>query len=406
MLLTGAAILLLGNGLFGTLLGVRANLENFGLTEIGMIMAAYFLGYVVGSFVCARTVHQVGHIRTLAAVSAILAATAIAHAIFVDPVVWGVLRLVTGFCIVGFFLVIESWLNSLAPPTVRGRVFSLYMLVNLLAIAIGQFLLAVADARDFVLFGLVTILFSLSLVPTALTQVDAPPPQDAGGLGLARLYEASPVGVLGCLTCGLVTGSFWGLGAVFGSKLALSQIGIASFMSAVILGGAVAQWPIGSISDRIDRRKVIVSVAAVGSGAAFLTLVVSTHSFVALLGTAALLGASMFSLYSLSVARTHDVLGQENVLAATRGLVLVFGIGAVIGPLTTGVIMDSFGAVWMFGWYGLIFVLFAGFSLYRMRRGEIVPPADQSTFVPLLRTSQEAIEIAEARNLPTDTGGD
>jgi MFS family permease len=169
VLLGGVAILLLGNGLFGTLLGIRANIENFGAASTGLIMSAYFLGYAVGSYLCVQAINGVGHIRTFAALSATLAATAIAHAIFVDPVVWGLFRLVAGVCIVGVFLVIESWLNFMTPPPMRGRVFSIYMMVNLLAMASGQFLLMVASPGDFVLFGIVSILFALSLLPTSLS---------------------------------------------------------------------------------------------------------------------------------------------------------------------------------------------------------------------------------------------
>lgn len=399
VILSGASLLLLGNGLFGTLLGVRASLESFGIATTGIIMSAYFLGYTIGSFLCVRAVDRVGHIRTLSAVSAILAATAVSHAILVGPVAWGIFRLVTGTCIVGFFLVIESWLNSITPDEMRGRVFSIYMTVNLMAVASGQFLLTLANPKDFLLFGVVAILFSLSLVPTALAQIDAPAPRAAGGLSLAQLFSASPVGTIGSLTCGFVAGSFWGMGPVLGNKIGLSQSEIATFMSAVILGGMLAQWPIGSISDRVDRRKVIIAVAALGTVAAALVVVLVKVSLVAFLIASAVFGAALFPLYSLAVARTHDVLGTENVLAATRGLVLVFGIGAVFGPLVSGWVMEAFAPLAMFALISGIYASYGAYAVYRVPRGETVPAAEQSAFVPLIRTSQEAIEIAQASNL-------
>jgi MFS family permease len=400
VLLSGAAILLVGNGLFGTLIGVRATIETFGPAATGTIMSAYFAGYVAGSFLCVKVIARVGHIRTLAALSAILASTAMAHAIFVHPVAWGAFRMLAGLCIVGFFLVTESWLNSIAPRGMRGRVFSIYMTINLLAVAAGQYLLAVADPAGFVLFGVVTILFALSLVPTSLAQIDAPPPQRATGLKLRDLYEASPVGVVGCLTCGVLTGSFWGMGPVFGNKIGLSEVGIAGFMSTVVIGGMLAQWPIGSLSDRIDRRKVIVFTAALGSVAAGLAVPLAKFSMAGLLVAATVFGAALFPLYSLSVARTHDVIGGERVLETTRGLMLLFGVGAIVGPLVSGWVMASFDPRSIFVLFSVLFAVFAGFSLYRLPRGETVAAEDQTSFVPMVRTSQEAVEIAEEENLP------
>jgi len=402
VLLSGAAVLLVGNGLFGTLIGVRATIESFSPATTGMIMSAYFTGYVAGSFLCVKAIAQVGHIRTLAALSAILAATAMAHAIFIHPVVWGAFRMVAGLCVVGFFLVTESWLNSIAPPGMRGRVFSIYMTVNLLAVASGQYLLALADPGEFVLFGVVSILFALSLVPTALAQIDAPPPQRPQGLNLRALYHASPVGVVGCLTCGILTGSFWGMAPVFGNKIGLSQVGIAGFMSTVIIGGMLAQWPIGTLSDRIDRRKVIVFTAAMGCIAAGLAAFLAKISTTGLLAAAALFGAALFPSYSLAVARTHDVIGGERVLETTRGLILLFGVGAIVGPLISGWVMASFDPRSIFVLFAGLFAAFAAFGLYRLPRGETIAAEDQTAFVPLVRTSQEGVEFAEEPNLPKD----
>lgn len=399
VLLTGAALVLMGNGLFGTLLGVRANIEAFGVANTGAIMSAYFVGYALGSYILVGTVVRVGHIRVLAALSAILSAIAITHAIAVDLIVWGILRFVSGLCIVGVFLVIESWLNSSAPSHLRGRVFSVYMTVNLLAVAAGQFLLAAADPAGFVLFAFVSILFALSLVPTALARVDAPPPVTPGGLTLRELYAASPVGTVGCFACGFVGGSFWGMGPVFASGIGLAQTSIASFMSATILGGMAAQWPVGSISDRIDRRKMIVAVAGVGVGAALLTAILAGKWLPAMLASAALFGSALFPLYSLTVARTHDVLGPDKVLEATRGLIVVFGIGAAMGPTVSGWVMEAFAPYAIFLLFAIIFALFALFSLYRLPRGETVAPDDQSTYVPMMRTSAQAVEMAETVNL-------
>jgi len=403
VLLGGVAILLLGNGLFGTLLGIRANIENFGAANTGLIMSAYFLGYAVGSYLCVQAINGVGHIRTFAALSATLAATAIAHAIFVDPVVWGVFRLVAGVCIVGVFLVIESWLNFMTPPPMRGRVFSIYMMVNLLAMASGQFLLMVASPGDFVLFGVVSILFALSLLPTSLARIEAPPPQPASRLTLRELYAASPLGVVGCLASGFAAGAFWGMGPVFANSIGLAEFGVASFMSAVILGGMAAQWPIGSLSDRIDRRKVIIATAALGAIAAGSIALSGPVSLTITLILSMLFGASLFPLYSLCVARTLDVLDNDKVLEATRGLILLFGIGAVLGPIVSGWSMGVAAPIAMFALLAAVFTLLTGFAIYRKPLGETVATDEQSSFVPMLRTSEYAIEMAERPNIDPDT---
>jgi len=402
ILLAGTAILLLGNGLFSTLLGVRASLEEFDLSTTGLIMSSYFLGYIGGSFLCVHAVLRVGHIRTFAALSALLAAIAVTHAIFVDPLVWGILRLAAGFCIVGLYLVIESWLNARSPAALRGRVFSVYMTVNLLAVAVGQFLLVLYDPREFQLFGLVTILFALSLVPIVLARVEAPAPQEPTGLTLGRLYRASPVGVVGCLASGFIAGSFWGMGPVFAKNVGLSQSGIAAFMSVTILGGMLAQWPVGLLSDRRDRRKIITAAAAAAMVAAVAVFAVAGRWMAPLIALSALFGAAMFPLYSLAVARTHDMLDPEEILEATRGLVLVFGVGAVLGPLAAGFVMDALSPAAMFAMFALTYALLVGFCLYRMPRRDPVPVEAQTAFVPLLRTSQQAAEMAEAPNLAPD----
>lgn len=402
VLLGGAAVLLLGNGLFGTLLGVRASLEAFGIATTGTIMSAYFLGYAVGTFLCANAIERVGHIRAFAAFSAVLAAIAIAHAIFVAPLVWGVFRFVAGLCVVGFFLVIESWLNGSAPPKQRGRVFSVYMTVNLLAVAAGQYLLLLADPADFVLFGVVTILFALSLVPIALTRLDAPPIHATTGLGLRQLYAGSPIGVIGSLICGFVGGSFWGMGPVFAAKMGLTGTGIAAFMSAVIIGGMLAQWPVGALSDRRDRRKVIVAVAVMGAFATAVITIAAAWSLTVFLAMAFVFGTALFPLYSLAVARTHDVMGTEKVLEVTRGLILVSGVGAVLGPIVSGWVMEAFAPLAIFVLFALIFAAFAAFSAYRISIGTLVPADEQSAFVPLLRTSPEAVEMAEMPNMAAE----
>lgn len=395
VLLITTAILLLGSGLFGTLLGVRATLEEFNTSIIGLIVSAYFAGFMAGTFLCVRIVRQVGHVRAFAAFAALFAVSAIAHSIWVTPLAWLVFRFLAGVAAVGLALIIESWLNAQAQPENRGRIFSIYMVVNLSAVAFGQLLLMVADPATFVLFSVAAMLFAASLIPTALVRVQAPPPQEASSLGLRKLLRASPVGVAGCFAVGIVGGAFGGMAPVFVLQTGFNQDQVAVFMFLAIIGGMLSQFPIGRYSDGRDRRKVITVVATMAAVSAFAVSVASISTFTLLAAAALAFGALKFPLYGLSVARAHDVLRPEQALEATHGLMLAFGVGATAGPVMAGIVMNIGGPHTLFVWFGAILVLLGLFSFYRSRVGEEVPPEDQSHFMMQYATSHEVLEMAE-----------
>ena len=256
-LLFGLGVLLLGSGLQGTLLGVRAGIEGFAAQTVGLLMAAYYAGYAAGSLYVPVLVRRAGHIRTFAALASVASAAPLLHALYVAPWTWTVLRSVSGFCFVGLFMVVESWLNDKATNATRGTILSIYMIVNLTALAAGQLLLVLADPADYQLFALSSVLVSLALVPVALTRSAAPVPLKTARLGLGRLYAVSPLGVVGSFGAGLVQGAFWGRAPRFGQSIGLSTAGIAAFISLTIVGGVLLQWPVGRLSDRFDRRTVI-----------------------------------------------------------------------------------------------------------------------------------------------------
>ncbi|TVQ32519.1 MAG: MFS transporter [Geminicoccaceae bacterium] len=385
----------LGSGLFGTLLGVRATQEGFSTGATGLIMSAYFLGFILGAFVCVEVVARVGHVRAFAAFAAIATAMALSHAIWVDVIPWVVFRFVAGVVMVGVALVIESWLNAGTNAQNRGRVFATYMVANLSALALGQLLLTTQDPAGFQLFAFVAILFALCLVPTAVARVQTPLPHEPTGLGALELLRRSPVGVIGCFAVGLVGGGFWGMAPVFATQLGYDEARVALFMSTAIVGGMVAQIPVGRFSDGRDRRKVIAGMAILAAGASLFVYLQATGAFALLALGAFLFGATKFPLYGLAVARAHDVLRPEEALEATRGLMLVFGIGAAIGPFVAGLVMGAVGPAILFGWFGLVFGGLALFSLYRLARTDPIPIPDQTVFVPHFQTSPEAVELAE-----------
>ena len=393
VLLVTTGVLLAGSGLFGTLLGVRASLENLSTTATGLVMSAYFAGFILGAFLCVRIVAEVGHIRAFAAFAAIAAAIALLHVLWIALLPWVILRFVHGIAMVGLALIIESWLNAKADADNRGRIFAIYMVVNLSALAVGQLLLSTGEAASFELFALVAILFALSLVPTALVQVRTPVPHEPTGLGVGELLRRSPTGVLGCFTVGIVGGGFWGLAPLMVTELGHGEDRVALFMFAAILGGMLLQFPIGRLSDLYDRRLVILLVAVLAALAGVLVTLATAAPFAALAAAALAFGGFKFPLYGLAVARAHDVLGAGQALEATRGLMLVFGVGAALGPFLAGLVMGALGPAALFAWFGVVFAGLALFAAYRLTRTVPMPAAAQSDFAPIFATSQEAVEL-------------
>lgn len=392
-LLSATAILLLGSGLLGTLLGVRAGIEAFSATITGLIMSGYFVGYVIGSYRCPRIVRRVGHIRTFTAMAAVSAACVIVHGLIVNPYAWWVLRVLTGICMVGMFLVLESWLNEQADHTQRGKVFAAYMSVNLFALGLGQFLFLIYGAEELASFALVSLFLSLALVPVALTRTPEPRPVEVPHLRLRRLISISPLGTAGALFTGLGNGAFWGMGPLFGHDIGLSTAGVASFMAAVILGGAVLQWPIGHFSDRHDRRTVLAVVAMASAAAAVMVVLAARGLVPGLSAWAILFGGFSFSVYSLAVAHTNDHIGGGEVLEATQGLLLLNGIGAAVGPLLAGVLIEFMGPRSLFAYLAIAYGLLGLFTLYRMRVTPPIPLQEQTEFVVMARTGVAAAEL-------------
>ena len=392
-LLLAIAILLFGAGLLSTALGVRAGIEGFSDTVTGIIMAAFFLGYVVGSYLCPRLISQVGYIRAFAVFAAIGNASIILHGLFVDPLAWWLLRMVTGVCMVGLYLVIESWLNSLLDRRNRGKIFAVYVSVTLLSLGAGQYLLLIYSADQFATLALCAIFFSFALVPIAVTRLTQPPHVAVPKLIVRRLLSISPLGVAGALATGLGNGSFWGLGAVYAHNLGFPQTDIALFMSAVIFGGALLQVPIGHQSDLHDRRKVLTVVCFFAVLAALSIYLFAPQSKPGMLVSAVFYGGFSFAVYSLTVAHTNDHIEPAEVLEATRGLLLLNGVGAAIGPIIAGVLMQAYGAQALILYFSVVFGSLGLFALYRMIFSAAVPMEQQVEFVPLSRTGPAAVEM-------------
>lgn len=387
-LLLSVALLLMGSGLQGTLLPVRANIEDFSALDIGVLGSAYFFGFALGCVYGPRVVRRVGHIRTFTAMVAIASSVVLAHALILSPIVWWLLRAATGVCFAVLYMVIESWLNEKSTNENRGVVFSIYTIINLSVITLGQLMLILDEPTDFALFALASILVSLAAVPVALTRAPAPAPIQAVRIRLRYLYARSPVGVLGCLAVGLANGSFWALAPVFAQADRADVTGVALFMSVTVIAGAIGQWPLGRLSDRMDRRKVIV-LACLGAAAAGLGMVLFGQAWDrAILAFAFPFGLFAFPIYALSVAHMNDFVEPAGYVEAASGLLLVYAVGAVAGPLLASVVVRFFGIDALFAYTACVHVATAAFAVYRMRKRAPAPQEEHIAFADALRVAQ------------------
>src|SRR6218665_1273486 len=315
-LLAAIFMLMAGSGFLSTLIALRLDAAGAPALFVGIVATAYFVGLGAGSIVGLSVVARVGHIRAFAAFVSLYSATSLSYAIYLDPVFWSLLRLVDGFCMAGVFVCLESWLNERAEPETRGSILAFYMIALYTGQALGQFLLNLSHDWPSMPFIAASILLSLAVLPVVLTRLAPPPPPEGRIMRLSHLYAASPLGVVGAGATGLMLGAFYGLGAIFARGAGLVDAGTALFMSATILGGVALQWPLGRLSDRIDRRKVIVVCLVATLGISF-AMFAGTEGRVELMLAGALFGGACFALYPLCVAHTNDHLPSSQRVGAT-----------------------------------------------------------------------------------------
>lgn len=392
-LLISVALLLMGNGLQGTLLPVRASIEEFSKLDIGVMGSAYFVGFALGCYYGTHLVRRAGHIRTFSAMVAVASSAVLLHALVVSPILWWCLRALTGFCFAVLYLVIESWLNEKASNENRGMVFSIYTIINLTVITIGQLMLTLDEPTDFALFALSSILLSIAAVPVAMTTASAPGPIATTTVRFARLYRLSPVGIIGCLAVGLANGAFWGLAPLYAQGETSDVAAVAIFMSITVIAGAVGQYPLGRISDRMDRRRVI-AIALIGAAVAGMGLVLVNPAWqYAVFAVAFIYGMFAFPLYSLSVAETNDRIDSSGYVEAASGLLMVYAVGAVIGPIVASLFMKFIGNAGLFTFTALVHTAAVIFTLYRIHRQSAAPLEEHIDFVDALRVANTVSNI-------------
>ena len=384
-LLSSFGLLLLANGLFGTLIGLRTQIESFSTAVAGLIVAAYFLGLFAGGVQAVRVVAAVGHIRSFAAFASIMSVSALGIVLVIDHFAWAAFRFIGGFCMAGMIVATESWLNERCTNETRGQVMAFYMITNYLAAGCGQFILPLGDPGGFELFCVASIIYSLALVPVLLTRASAPRPSPPERASMPELWKLSPLGLIGATAAGIVNTNFQGLAPVFAYGEGFSVTQTSTFMAAGIVGGLLLQWPMGRLSDRIDRRTVLAGVALGTAAASFgVWFMTGTGggSFTGIVVLVIAYGGLSSTVYSMCAAHANDFAPAGKLAQTASGLLIAYGLGASAGPVLTSSLMEMFGAATLFMVNAWVHGSLGVFALYRMFRRAPRPKAQQRPIVP------------------------
>ena len=388
-LFLGMGLIMLGNGLQATLIGLRASMEGFGTIVTGLVMSGYFLGLIAGCRIVPVIVGRVGHIRTFGALASLASVAILVQAIFVNPWIWWLMRLITGFSYAGLYIVAESWINDAADNRTRGKLLSFYMLISLGSLAGGQFLLNLFPPSGFELFILVSLLISLAVVPILVSVSRAPQFDALENISILQLYRVSPLGVFGMFVSGLTYGAFFGMGAVYASDIGLSVNDISLFMGSLILGGFLFQYPLGWMSDTFDPIRVILLSCMGGVVVSFAAMYYSPEGLL-LYTVAAIVGGLSMPLYALCCVHINNYLTPTQMVAASGTLVLINAIGAAIGSPLTAFLMDIFGSKAFYGSIGGMLGVIGAFALWRYPQRSAVDTEEQGDFVVMVASPMTA----------------
>ncbi|MGA9436338.1 MAG: MFS transporter [Roseobacter sp.] len=403
-LLLGIVLIMLGNGMHFTLMGLRGGIEGFSSAELSIVTSGYFLGFLSGARYTPVLIQRVGHVRVFAALGSFISAALIAFTLWAEPWSWTVLRIIIGFCMSGVYVVAESWLNNATTNENRGKMLSAYMLAQTLGIIGAQGLLTLGNAANAALFIGASILVSISFAPILLSIQPAPAVEVTKPGGLKDLFNASPLGTVGIFLLGSIYASQSGMGAVFGSEIGLNANQIALFVAMLFGGAMVMQVPIGWLSDRTDRRKVICGTAFLGAAACGCGWMAQSppawlvvDPLVPIMGAAFFAGGMTTPLYALLLAYTNDNVPAEDMPAISGGLVFTFGLGAILGPIAVGLFMDAIGpyAFWIV--LGGTFLAITLYALYRMSQTDATPASETDAYVNLVPTAS-IVAVEDATN--------
>ncbi|WP_299353096.1 MFS transporter [uncultured Shimia sp.] len=394
-LLLGMLLLTLGNGVQSTLLGIRGEIEGFSTFEMSLVMSGYFLGFLGGSRVTPEMIRRVGHVRVFAALASFISAMIIIFPTFANPTVWFLCRVMLGFCFSGVYVTAESWLNNAATNETRGQALSLYVIVQMIGVITAQAIMVTADPSGFVLFVIPSVLVSISFAPILLSISPTPAFEATKPMSLRELFLISPLGVVGMFLLGGIFSAQFGMSAVYAASIGLSVTEISIFVASFYVGGMLVQYPLGWLSDRMDRRVLIMFAGLIGGAGAIIGMLLGS-SFAMLLMAAALIGGFSNPLYSLLIAHANDYLEHDDMAAASGGMVFINGLGAIAGPVLTGWLMGVSGSSGYFLFLAILMLATAAYAAFRMTRRPAIAVEDTSSYAAVLPTSSPfAVEVAQ-----------
>jgi len=397
-LLLSIVLLVSGNAFLTTLLGIRLSIEEISPDVIGWVLVCYSIGFVLGTLYVQRIIGRVGHIRAFAAFAAMAAVVALMYPMVVSAIFWAVLRVLSGFCIAGVLVVIESWFSSRATNTNRGSLFAVYQVVFYLSAAGGQLLVNVGDPANFLPFSLAAILLAVALIPLALTLMEAPVIEQIHRMSVFKLARESFSGVAGALISGVMIGGFYALGPVYATLVGLDVAKTSTFMASAIVAAMLLAWPLGQVCDRFDRRRVMFWVSLAAASAAIGVAVLGAEKLVVLTVLVGLFTGLSATLYPIAVAITNDRLDSSGIVAASATLLLSYGIGSVIGPIAMAELIHLLGPSGLFYGNAGFLLLLAVVTSYRITHTEDVPVADQEHFVAAMPETSPVLTEMDPRN--------
>lgn len=379
-LLMSVALLVFGHGLQSTLLPLAATKAEFSNFSIGLVSSSYFVGLVLGCFAAPHVIMRAGHIRAYAAMVSLMSAAAILHPIMIDPISWSMIRIISGFCLAAFYMIVESWLNERATNENRGTIMSIYIVILFSFMMIGQVSIADMDITSFKPFVAASVAVSLAVIPVALTTTTQPAPIALVQFRPAKLYKNSPAALVGTFLIGIANGALWTLAPLYGSQIGFNTNQAAIYAAAIIGGGVLSQWPIGRLSDRIDRRIVILGMGIATAAMALAIAVLSPSDFVTATAMAVGIGLCSQPAYAIAVAHAYDYADTDDFVEISSGLLLSFGIGSIIGPASASLLMAETGPKGLYLLVALVEIVLAGFILARLFIREAIDTEDKYDF--------------------------
>lgn len=390
-LLLATALLLSANGMQNTILALRAIEVGFSDFIVGILYSFYFLGFIAGCRFAPGVIAGVGHVRSFTAFASIASAATLAYSLFDFAALWLALRIASGFCMASLYMILESWLNELSTNETRGRVLSAYRITDFTTVTLAQASVGLFNPLAFPVFIVMSIAVSISLVPVAITRVAQPEVPATAKLDLRKLWQLSPLAAATAVGVGLSASAFWGLGPVFVTDAGYDKSTVGLFMAAIILGGAVAQWPFGMLSDKLDRRHVLIGCAVGGMVTSLLLPVLAGFGQGILIAAGAAFGIFALPNFGLAVAHANDHAEPGTYVQVNGGLLMLYGLAAILGPFIVPLLIPAFGAGVIFIWVGIVYAVLVAFSFYRLTQR--AAPEQHEPYVPMPRTTPAVFEL-------------